>query len=177
VRAAADRDRIDRLLVALGRRLRTEHTVYLAGGASAVIEGWRGSTLDIDLRPEPDSDEIMRALSELKEELDVNLEPASPLDFLPELGGWRERSPYLRQLGPLHVRQMDFRLQALAKLERASDQDLQDVLAIIERRLVTPDELRHALGEMEAGLYRFPAVDRASFVSRASGFIDAVQGP
>jgi hypothetical protein len=61
VRAPADAERIERLLKALGRRIVADHTVYLAGGASAVIEGWRNSTLDVDLRPEPDSDELLHA--------------------------------------------------------------------------------------------------------------------
>jgi len=141
-----------------------------------VIEGWRNSTLDVDLRPEPDSDEILRALSELKNELDINLEPASPLDFLPELSGWRERSPYIAQHGSVQVRHMDFRLQALAKLERASDQDLRDVLEIVQRRLATPRELEDALDEMQDLLYRFPAVDRETFTSRARRFLEGSRG-
>lgn len=175
MRGDADRDRIEKLLITLGRRIQAPHTLYLAGGASAVIEGWRASTLDVDLRPEPDSDEILHALSELKEDLDINLEPASPLDFLPAVSGWRDRSPYIGQYGRVQVRHMDFRLQALAKLERASDQDLQDAQAIVQHGLATPRELRAALDEMQRGLFRFPAVDVPSFRQRVLRFLDALE--
>ena len=36
--------------------------VYLVGGATAVIEGWRESTLDVDLQPGPDAEAALRAI-------------------------------------------------------------------------------------------------------------------
>ena len=99
MRPDVDRDRVLGLLAALGPRLRHPHTVYLVGGSSAVIVGWRASTRDVEVRPEPDSDELLRLLSELKESLDINIELASPLDFLPELDGWRDRSPHVGSWG------------------------------------------------------------------------------
>jgi hypothetical protein len=166
VRPDADRARIERLLAALGRRLRRPHTVYLVGGTTAVLEGWRESTVDVDLRPEPDSDELLRALAELKEVIDVNVELASPLDFLPDLPDWRERSPWLAHHGNLDVRHLDLRLQALAKVERGFETDLADVRAMLDRGLVSADELRAALGAMEDRLFRFPAVDAPGLARR-----------
>jgi len=173
VRPEADRQRIEGLLDALGRRLRAPHTVYLVGGATAVLEGWRASTIDVDLRPEPDSDELLRALSDLKDRLDVNVELASPLDFLPELAGWRERSPSLAARGRLEVRHLDLRLQALAKLERGFETDLADVRAMLERGLVRPGELRGGLAEMGPRLFRFPSVDAGTLRRR----VEAILGP
>lgn len=57
--------------------------LYLTGGATAVLEGWRDATVDIDVRFEPDSDAALSRIKDLKEELAVNVELASPLDFLP----------------------------------------------------------------------------------------------
>lgn len=166
MRPDVDRERVLELLAALGRRLREAHTLYLVGGSSAVVVGWRSSTRDIDLRPEPGSDELLRGLSELKHTLGINVELTSPLDFLPELDGWRDRSPYVGSWGPLHVRHLDFRLQALAKLERGLDMDLADVRTMLERGLVSLAELREGLAEMRAGLFRFPAVDVEEFERR-----------
>lgn len=73
MRADVDGPRVMQLLVELGRRLRKPHTLYLVGGSSAVVVGWRVSTRDIDVRPEPDSDELLRMLQELKRELDTDL--------------------------------------------------------------------------------------------------------
>jgi hypothetical protein len=38
-----------------------------------VIYGWRPSTIDINLRLEPERDELLRAIVELKERLSVNV--------------------------------------------------------------------------------------------------------
>lgn len=172
MRPDVDGTRIVDLLSALGRRLRSPHTLYLIGGSSAVVVGWRASTRDIDVRPEPDSDELLRALSDLKNELDVNIELASPLDFLPELGGWRDRSPFVGTWGRLQVRHLDFRLQALAKLERGLDTDLDDVRAMLEHELVTTDELRSGFDAMRSRLFRFPVVDVARFERRVAELVD-----
>jgi hypothetical protein len=134
-------------------------TLYLVGGATAVLQGWRQTTIDVDIRLEPESDEILRALPDLKNRLAVNVELASPLDFLPELPGWRDRSPFVSQQGAVTVRHFDFYSQALSKLERAFDQDLRDVDAMLERQLVDRVELLRLFEAIEPELFRFPAVD------------------
>ena len=159
MRRTADAARVRALLAELGRLTRQPTTAYLVGGATAVIEGWRSTTIDVDLRVEPERDELLRALPELKERLSVNIELASPLDFLPELPGWRERSPFVAQLGELTVRHFDFYAQALAKLERSLGPDTADVAAMVDAGLVDPARLAELLGEIEPQLYLFPAVE------------------
>ena len=104
----------------------------------------------------------MRSLPRLKRELGVNLELASPVDFLPELPGWRDRSPFVEQVGPLTVRQFDPYAQALAKLERGFAQDLADVGAMVDLGLVVPAELARLLSAIEDQFFRFPSVDPGS---------------
>jgi hypothetical protein len=87
MRPRADADRIDAFVRALGRAARTPARLYLTGGATAVLEGWRGTTVDIDVHLEPDLDELLRHIPELKERLGVNVELASPAQFIPELPG------------------------------------------------------------------------------------------
>ncbi|MDP9222727.1 MAG: hypothetical protein M3P18_02530 [Actinomycetota bacterium] len=134
-------------------------TAYLVGGGTAVLEGWRATTIDVDLYLEPEADELLRAIPGLKEDLEINVEFSSPLDFLPELPGWRDRSPFVAQEGRLTVRHFDLYAQALAKLERGFDQDLADVRAMVDRGLVSPDQLRRLFDAVADELYRFPAVD------------------
>jgi hypothetical protein len=74
---------------AVGRRATHPTRVYLVGGATAVLEGWRASTIEVAVRIEPD-DELPRVISDIRERLGVNVEFASPADFLPELPGWRD---------------------------------------------------------------------------------------
>jgi hypothetical protein len=90
----------------------------------------------------------------------------SPLNFLPELDGWRDHSPLVGSWGSLQVRHLDFRLQALAKLERGLDTDLADVRTMLERGLVSTAELHDGFVAMRTSLFRFPAVDVARFERR-----------
>ena len=133
--------------------------MYLTGGATAVLEGWRPSTVDVDVRFEPDSDEPLRRIAELKEKLELNVKLASPLDFLPALAGWRERSPFRFREGNLEVFDFDPYSQALSKLERGFDLDLADVASMVETGLVEPRMLLELFEGIESDLFRFPAVD------------------
>ena len=47
---------LDETLKALSRETHGEGSVYLTGGASAVVEGGREATLDIDLKIDPKMD-------------------------------------------------------------------------------------------------------------------------
>ena len=166
MRELADEERIRRFLRALGASVEEETVVYLAGGATAVLEGWRGTTVDVDLRIEPESDAVLRALARLKDELAINVELASPADFVPLPSGWRERSPFVVREGSVTVRHFDLAAQALSKLERGHDRDLADVRAMLERGLVDPAALRAAFDEIEGELHRFPAIDPPAFRRR-----------
>lgn len=159
MREQADAERIRRLAVELGRVVPAGTKMYLTGGATAVLEGWRPSTVDIDIRFEPESAAGLRRIAELKEELAVNVELASPLDFLPELSGWRERSRFRFREGNLEVFDFDPYSQALSKLERGFELDREDVREMVKVGLVEPARLRELFEAAEPEMYRFPAVD------------------
>ena len=57
-----------------------------------MLLGWRAATIDADIRIVPDRDELFRAVPRLKEQLGMNVELASPPDFIPEVPGWEQRS-------------------------------------------------------------------------------------
>ena len=107
MRELADEARIRRFLRALGALADAETVVYLAGGATAVLEGWRGTTVDVDLRIEPESEALLRALARLKDELAINVELATPADFIPLPAGWEDRSPFLAREGTVTFRHFD----------------------------------------------------------------------
>jgi hypothetical protein len=102
---------------AFGRAARGDVRVYLVGGATAVLLGWRATTIDVDLVMRPEDDTLLRAIPGLKEELQVNVELASPLDFIPSRpvgktgerssprsGGWpscTSTSMRRREIGPI----------------------------------------------------------------------------
>ncbi len=163
MRAPVDERRIRELAHRLGRVPRVRVRIYLTGGATAVLEGWRSSTIDVDLRFEPESDELLRALPSLKESLDVNIELASPPDFIPELPGWRDRSPLLFRDGNVDIHHFDPYSQALSKIERDFTQDRGDVRELIERGLVEPARLRELFEAIEPEIFRYPAIDPPTF--------------
>lgn len=160
----------------LMKALASEHTspvrIFLVGGATAVLLGWRDSTIDVDLKLEPDSDEILRKLPLLKERLHINIELASPDDFIPELPGWRDRSRFIRQEGSLTFLHYDFYAQALAKIERGHELDIRDVNELVHRKLVEPQRLLELFSEIETRLYQYPAIDPSKFRSAVESVID-----
>ena len=163
MRRLADEERIERFMAALGRRASSTSRVYLTGGATAVLFGWRSTTVDLDLKLIPDTDDVLRAIPRLKEELHLNVEIASPDQFIPPLPGWQERSRFIRQEGPLGFYHYDFYAQALSKIERGHAKDLSDVHNMIEEGLVERRRLLELFEEIEDELFRYPAIDPPSF--------------
>jgi hypothetical protein len=91
---------------------------------------------------------------------------ASPGDFIPELPGWRERSPFIERIGTLDFYHYDLYAQALSKIERGHELDVSDVQEMLARGLVDPDMLLELFARIEPELFRFPAIDPTSFRSR-----------
>ena len=156
-------DSLQAFMKGLAAAARSASRFYLVGGASAVLLGWRNSTIDIDLKIIPESDEILRSLPRLKEQLHVNIELASPDDFIPELPGWQERSRFIQQQGKLFFYHYDFYAQALAKIERGHETDQKDVEHLIESGFVEPNRLLELFSSIEDQLHRYPDLDPKSF--------------
>ena len=127
MRGLADAERLRRFLRELAREADADAAVYLTGGATAVLIGWRESTIDADILIVPEHDSLYRALPRLKEELHLNVEIVSPAHFIPELPGWRERSLLIERVGRVSFYHYDPYSQALAKIERGHGKDLADV--------------------------------------------------
>jgi hypothetical protein len=163
MRPLADAERLRRFMQALGSEATAECRVYFTGGATAVLEGWRRQTIDADIRFVPDSDSLLQAIPHLKESLEINVELASPADFIPELPGWQDRSRFIAREGRVSFFHYDFYAQALAKIERGERKDLVDVNEMLARGLVERARAWALFREIEPRLYRYPAIDPAEF--------------
>jgi hypothetical protein len=173
VRAPLDSARLRTFLEELSRSARVPTRVFLTGGASQLLRGVRDSTVDIDLTFEPESDDLLRSMVALKETLDVNVEIVSPAHFVPALPGWRDRCEFALQVGKITVLHFDPYTQALSKLERGHERDMQDVAALVKAGVVAPDRLRALFAAAQSELFRYPAIDRKSLsaaVDRLAGF-------
>lgn len=149
----------------LGSVSKTESRIYFTGGVTAVLLGWRDATVDVDLCFEPVLDDIFRALPAIKESLKINIELASPPDFIPMLPDWETRSKYIGREGKLSFYHYDMYSQALSKIERGHVQDRMDVESMIRDGLIEKDRLAALFMDIEPQLYRYPAIDPAKFAA------------
>lgn len=172
MRSPTDPAKIHSFMAALGRSVGGPGRVYLTGGATALLLGWRDSTIDVDVKADPEPKGFFEALASIKDALDVNIELASPDQFIPELSGWRDRSQFIAKHGPVEFYHCDFYSQALAKIERGHSRDLADVAAMFQRDLISRSGVWEKFIALEAGLIRYPAISPAVFresVARVCG--------
>src|SRR5213592_1944872 len=132
---------LNRFMQELAAAARSPGKVYFTGGATALLLGFREQTIDIDLKLDPEPAGAFEAIAVLKNRLDINVELASPDDFIPRSADWRERSRLIDSIGGVEFFHYDFALQALAKVERGHAQDLEDVKSFLRGGYVTADEL------------------------------------
>lgn len=175
MRPPVDAGRIRRFFEEAGRVADREMRVYVTGGATAVLHGWRTSTIDIDLKIVPEADALLRALPGIKENLRINVELASPDNFIPELPGWADRSSFVAREGKVSFYHYDYYAQALAKLERGHAQDLADVGEMSRRGLIEASRLRELFAAIEQQLYRYPALDPVSFRRAVEEFLESLE--
>jgi len=170
MRAETTRAKLERFLTVLGERVRGPGVVYLTGGATALLHRWRDMTVDVDLKADPEPAGFFEALAALKDELDINVELASPDQFIPPLPGWRERSRYIAVHGPVQFFHYDLYSQALSKLQRRHERDLRDVRAMVRDGMILRDRLWELFLEIEPSLIRYPGVDAGTFRAAVEEF-------
>ena len=172
MRGETDKTKLEAFMSALGERVSGEGAIYLTGGATAILYGWRSMTIDVDIKPDPEPPGLFEAIVRLKDELDVNVELASPDLFIPPAPGWRERSLFIARHGRIRFYHYDPYGQTLAKLQRGHDRDLRDAGSFVRDGLVDPQRLRGAFEEIEPQLIRYPAIDPVSFRVAVMAFCD-----
>jgi len=152
MRSNVDPKKLEQLMDILGKEARGSGSIYFTGGASALLIGWRSSTVDVDIRLDPEPPGIFQAIAKLKQDLNINIELASPQDFLPPLLGWRERSVFIGKKGQISFYHYGFTAQALSKLSRGYDRDINDVQAMFEQGLFSLANLRNCF-EQHSGQF------------------------
>ncbi len=138
-RPPVDRYRIEQFLKRLGERFRQPARVYLVGGTTMVFEGFRAQSLDIDLTFEVEASEhaaMIQAIRELKDQLALNIKEVSPGDFIPLAEGYRERAVFIGRYGQIDAYHFDLYATALSKIARGTEEDLNDVLALLRAKRV-----------------------------------------
>ncbi len=142
---------IREFLEALGREFHGRAQVYLVGGAALVFEGLRPSTLDIDVKLEVDPSlrgRLIDAVRSLKDRLQLNVEEASPADFIPLPAGADDRRIWVGKFGDIDAFHFDLYSVALGKIDRGQEKDFEDVEALLDAGKIELDRLRRYFDEV-----------------------------
>ena len=170
MRPNVDHQSIERFLIELGRRFRQTGRLYLVGGAALVHAGIRpgtsATTQDIDI--EVASGDMYEVINQLKQQLQINVEFASPGDFIPLPRDWQSLSRYAGRYGSIDVFYFDFYSIALSKIDRGNSRDLQDVALLLQKQAITLQELDSAAQEVAAqmGKGSYKRLDPNAFLTR-----------
>lgn len=163
MRPPVDIARLNDFMAAMGRKTKGAGRIYLTGGATALLHGWRSMTVDVDIKADPEPSGFFESIATIKDELSLNIELASPSDFIPELPNWRERSLFIARHGQLDFYHYDPYSQALSKLERGHTRDIADVEAMLRDGLIGKQFLLSLFLKTEPMLIRYPSLDPMSF--------------
>lgn len=155
-------------LAAFGEHCLGPGRLYLVGDATAVLRGFRSSTVDLDFVLDPEPAGAFEAIARLKDELDVSVEISSPAHFVPELRDWREHSPSVGRYGEVEVFDYDLRAQALAKLARGFTRDFADVHSMIDSGATSAAAIAEAFESIRDRILRYPRLDEHALASRVA---------
>ena len=157
----------------IGKMVKKKTTLYLTGGATAVLQGFREGTIDIDIAGE--MDELFSHIPELKESLRINIETAKPTDFIPSLPGEKDRHIPIGTFGKVTFLHFDPYSQAFSKIVRGHETDIADAKAFVAAGLVDTKKLYEMVKKLpDRDFTRHPRLNRsaveASIESFAKGY-------
>lgn len=141
MRQSVGRQDIEHFLVEVGRT-RLPGQIYIVGGAALIHKGIRpGQTLGIDIQITSDPANLTAQIVQLKQKLNINIEFASPGDFMPLPAQWEVRSEFIRRYGQVDAFYFDWYSIALSKAQRANPQDVVDLQLLVRQHFVDLAEL------------------------------------
>jgi hypothetical protein len=156
----------------LAARAQSPGNVYFTGGATALLFGMREQTIDLDIRFEPEPRGVFEAIASLKNKLDINIELASPADFIPVTSDWKTKSVFIAQIGQVGFYHFDLRAQALAKIERGYAQDIADARGFLSAGEISKDDFQSYLLAVKPGFVRYPAIDVEALEAKVRRFLN-----
>ncbi|HEX5548818.1 MAG TPA: DUF6036 family nucleotidyltransferase [Ktedonobacterales bacterium] len=177
------REDIERFLQQFGQLSQQPGRLYLAGGAALVHGGLRGegaTTVDIDLRLDVSDESAAESLiRQLMRQLGINVELASPADFIPLPADWEARSPFVGRYGNTDVFYFDYYTLALSKIARGTSRDLNDVALLAQNRLIQRKDLEAAYQQIlpQLGHGRFFNIDPAKFAEQYAATLALLPDP
>ena len=153
-----------------GRRFR----VFVVGGGTAVAQGWRESTIDLDLYA--DDEAVFSDIQRIKESEQVNVEFARPEHFVPPLAGADGRHIFIATFGAVSFFHYDPYSQMLSKVVRGFRRDLEDARHFVDTGLVDAARFRDlADGIPESAYAKYPALSRQAVLNAVGAFLASLR--
>lgn len=170
MRPSVDKTAIESFLTQLGRDFRKPGHLYLMEDAALVHLRIRpGFTQDIDIQVSGANEgELIVAIQRLIQRMQINVEFASPGDFIPLPSQWETHAQYVGRYGSIDVFYFDFYSIALSKIERGNTRDIADVRLLVQKGIITLDELDAAYQQVltQLGKGRYPRITPERFAER-----------
>jgi hypothetical protein len=146
------------------------YRVFLVGGGTAVLEGWRESSIDADLYAA--QDDIFRDVQSIKERLRLNIELARPEDFVPPLEGTDTRHVFIETVGAVSFYHYDPYAQLLSKVVRGFARDLTDAKALVTSGMVDPKRFEQLVAAIPESIYsKYPRLSPQAVREAVAGFL------
>lgn len=177
MRHVLTRERLRELMGEIARSApaKQAYRVYFVGGGTAVLAGWRTSTIDADLHA--DRDAVFRDIQAIKERLRVNVEFVRPEHFVPALPGSEARHVFIETLGNVSFYHYDPYAQVLSKIVRGFARDVEDARHFLSSGMVDTDRFRALVqGIPESAYAKYPALSRRAVLDAVQDFL-AQAGP
>ena len=171
MRGGVDLKKLQTFMEELGNTARGPGRVYIVGGSTALLLGIREMTIDVDIKLDPEPLGVFESIARLKEQLSINVELASPDQFIPAIRGWQERSEFIARYGQVEFCHYDFYGQALAKIQRNYANDVEDARALIRLGKVDRSRLGDYFEEIKPELIRYPQINIKEIQRRVVDFL------
>jgi len=148
--------------------------VYILGGGTAVLGGWRASTIDADLYAE--REEVFRDVQGIKERLRLNVEFARPEHFVPALEGSAERHVFIDTAGNVDFYHYDPYAQLLSKVVRGFRKDMLDAEQFVKTGMVEPQGFLELVRQIPESAYvKYPNLSSTAVRAVVEEFVSTVE--
>lgn len=140
--AEIDSQQIRTFLEVLGKRYHHHSKIILLGRGALCLLGSPRSTVDIDyVGNDLQGDELQLMMDRVAAEMGLDVEAIPIQEFTPLALGDEKREIHVGTFGKVEVSIIDPYVIALTKLDRGFDTDLEDVIFLIQQRLVDLPQL------------------------------------
>ena len=159
----------------LGKRIEGRVSFYLVGGSALLLLGSPRETIDVDYVIEPSSTEVEGLIKQLSNEMQLDLEPVPLDEFVPLPAEAGARHRLIGHYGQIDVYVFDPYSIALSKLDRGFDTDIDDILFLLHRAIITLPILEQVVRDALPRLRDFD-MNSGDLIKHLQAVQDALQG-